>query len=129
MSTPRPPRTRLRVRLAALSAATLGALVGLLVAAGQLTPAQADVPVGFSDPDKVNVLHAFLLIGGVPLVLALIIVAAVYAPSLARGESISPVHTTTPVADQWLGGPRRGTAELAAPDSDDSHAGGARGSW
>lgn len=104
------------------------AATGAVVASGSLSPAHADVPVGWSDPDKVNVLHAFLLLGGIPLVLGLLIIAAVYAPSLARGERIAPGPAPVP-ADQWLGGPRRGTAELAGPDAETSQAGGARGTW
>ena len=97
------------------------------VAAGSLTPAHADVPVGWSDPAPVNILHALLLLGGIPLLLGVAIIGLVYAPSLARGERISPLPA--PVVDQWLGGPRRGTRELAGPDGENSEAGGARGSW
>ena len=125
MTTPRRPRRpRFRTRLTAV----LLTSAGLVAAAGAVSPAHADVPVGWSDPAKVNVLHAFLLLGGVPLLLGLAIIAMVYAPSLARGERIAPGPAPLP-ADQWLGGPRRGTRELAAPDAENSQAGGARGTW
>ena len=69
-----------------------------------------DVPVGWSHPYDVNMLHALLLLGGVPLLLMILITVAVYVPSLARGERIAPGQP--PVENQWLGGPRTGTAEL-----------------
>ena len=87
-----------------------------------------DVPIGWSDPDDVDLVHAFLLLGGVPLLLFLGITLAVYVPSLVRGDSIAPGAPA--VENQWLGGPRS-TAELSAPDgtgsADDS--GGASGRW
>ena len=119
MTTPR----RLVLRSTTVCASALGALV----AAGSLAPAHADVPVGWSDPAPVNLFHAVLLLGGVPLLLAVIIVALFYGPALARGERVAP--GSAPVVDQWLGGPRQGIRELAGPDSDNSQAGGARGSW
>lgn len=86
-----------------------------------------DVPVGWSDPSSVNVLHAILLLGGIPLLLFVAILVAVYVPSLVRGERLTP---GAPVLEnQWLGGPRSGTKELAGPDSEDSKAGGASGRW
>ena len=85
-----------------------------------------DVPLGWSDPDKVNVLHAVLLLGGVPLLLFVVIAALVMVPSMVRGERLSP--GAAPVENQWLGGPRSGTSELKGPDSD-TDAGGASGRW
>lgn len=87
-----------------------------------------DVPVGWDpDPEKVNTLHAVLLLGGIPLLLFVAILLAVYVPSLARGERITPGAPA--VEDQWLGGPRRGATELAGPDTGDTEAGGASGRW
>lgn len=86
-----------------------------------------DVPVGWSDPDDVNMFHAVLLLGGVPLLLFLAITVAVYVPSLVRGERIVPGQP--PVENQWLGGPRTGTAELKGPEAEDTDAGGASGRW
>ena len=86
-----------------------------------------DVPVGWSKPDDVNMVHALLLLGGVPLLLMLLITVAVYLPSLARGERVAPGQP--PVENQWLGGPRTGTAELRGPESEDADAGGASGRW
>jgi hypothetical protein len=86
-----------------------------------------DVPVGWSNPSDVNMVHALLLLGGVPLLLIILITLAVYLPSLVRGERIAPGQP--PVENQWLGGPRTGTAELKGPDSEDADAGGASGRW
>ena len=85
-----------------------------------------DVPIGWSDPDDVDLVHAFLLLGGVPLLLFLGITLAVYVPSLVRGESISPGAPA--VENQWLGGPRT-TAELSGPDARADDTGGASGRW
>ena len=86
-----------------------------------------DVPIGWSDPEDVNMVHALLVLVGIPLLLFIAITVAVYVPSLARGERILP--GAPPVEDQWLGGPRTGTAELKGPDSADADAGGASGRW
>lgn len=86
-----------------------------------------DVPVGWSQPDDVNMVHALLLLVGVPLLLFLLITVAVYLPSIIRGERIAPGQP--PVENQWLGGPRTGTAELKGPESEDAEAGGASGRW
>ena len=88
-----------------------------------------DVPVGWGgDQDTdVNMVHALLLLGGIPLLLFIAIAVAVYIPSLVRGDRITPGQP--PVEDQWLGGPRTGTAELKGPESEDVDAGGASGRW
>ena len=88
-----------------------------------------DVPLGWGgDQDTdVDALHALLLLGGVPLLLFIVITLAVYVPSLARGERIAPGQP--PVENQWLGGPRTGTAELKGSESEDADAGGASGRW
>ncbi len=86
-----------------------------------------DVPVGWSDPKDVNMVHALLVLGGIPLLLFLAIAMAVYLPSLIRGERIAPGQP--PVENQWIGGPRKGTAELTGRQSEDADAGGASGRW
>jgi hypothetical protein len=90
-----------------------------------------DVPDGWSNPPSVNLVHAILLLGGVPLTLFVLIALAVYLPSLVRGERITPGQP--PMENQWLGGPRTAAGELTAPQSadrpDDSDAGGASGRW
>jgi hypothetical protein len=63
-----------------------------------------DVPVGWSNPSDVNMVHALLVLVGIPVLLFIGITVAVYLPSLVRGERIAPGQP--PVSDQWLGGPR-----------------------
>ena len=109
------------VVLVAAATASLGALVAL---AG---PASADVPQGFSDPAKVSPLYALLVLGGIPLLLFLVIALLVLLPGARRGERLIPGAASH--EDQWFGGPRSGTSELAAPDTDESQAGGASARW
>ena len=90
-------------------------------------PASADVPEGWSDPAPVSPLHALLLLGGVPLLLFVVIALLVLVPGFRKGERFTPRSTTH--EDQWFGGPRSGTAELAAADTDESEAGGASARW
>lgn len=106
---------------------TAALAAGVVLMAGVSAPASADVPEGWSDPDPVSALHALLLLGGVPLLLFTLIFLAVYLPSLLRGERVTPSGTAAD--DQWFGGPRKGTAELAGPDNGDSKAGGASARW
>lgn len=103
----------------------------LLVTGGLLAlaaaPAGANVPEGWSEPDKVDAVEATLLLVGIPLGLFLIITLLVLVPSLVRGERFTVGGQAT--ADQWFGGPSKGTAELPAPDNEDSQAGGASARW
>jgi hypothetical protein len=103
------------------------ATVLLLAYAG---PASADIPDGWSDPAPVNKLHFLLLFVGIPLLIVLAILAAVYLPSIIRGESVAPAGART--SDQWLGG-RKDAAELepasSATDDADRDTGGAGGTW
>jgi len=86
-----------------------------------------DVPVGWSNPSDVDMMHVLLVLVGIPVLLFIAITVAVYLPSLIRGERIAPGQP--PVSNQWLGGPRTGTAELEGPRSEDSDVGGASGRW
>ena len=88
-----------------------------------------DVPVGWGgDQDTdVNMVTAVLVLGGIPLLLFVGIIVAVYVPSIVRGERIAPGQPA--VENQWLGGPRTGIAELKGPESEDPDAGGASGRW
>jgi hypothetical protein len=99
-----------------------GALV--LAVAG---PAGADVPEGWSNPDPVDPMHTILVLVGIPLLLFVVITALVVLPGVFKGERFTPGGQAT--EDQWFGGPRQGTAELPAPDTDESKAGGASGRW
>jgi hypothetical protein len=111
-------------RLLVVAAAGLWLGVASLVLA---TPASADVPEFWDKADPIDKLEAILLLGGVPLLLMVVITFLVYAPSIIRGERIAPGHAGT--ENQWLGGPRKRAGELAAPDTEDSQAGGASGRW
>src|SRR3954471_23678282 len=99
---------------------------GVMSSASALTAVlPMDVPEGWSNPSDVNMVHALLVLGGIPLLLFLTITIAVYIPSLVRGDRITPGQP--PVENQWLGGPRTGTAELKGREAEDAHAGGASG--
>lgn len=114
----------------ALRRLLLLAVAGLWCTAASLVlaaPASAEVPEGWDSPAPIDGLEALLLLGGVPLLLFVVIGFLVYAPSIIRGERIAPGQPVT--ENQWLGGPRRNAGELAAPDNDDSQAGGASGRW
>lgn len=119
--------TVLRRLLAVCSLVGVSALL-VLVSAGT---ASADTPEprpGSWEPKPdIDVLHAFLVLGGIPLLAFVVITLLFVAPALARGEDLS-IDARVP-ENQWLGGPRKAAGELAAPDSDNSKAGGAGGTW
>jgi len=99
------------------------AVLGLVGLAG---PASADVPEGWSNPPDVSVLHALLILAGIPLLLFCVIALLVYLPSMVRGERR---RSGSGAETEWFGGPRKGTSELPAPDNEESKAGGASGRW
>ena len=97
------------------------------------SPALADVPSGWPEPEPVPLLRALLVYLVAPLGLVLLIALLTVAPSLARGERPS---VGTP-DDQWFGGPRSGTRELGpgtesgteSTESGTTTTGGASGGW
>lgn len=89
--------------------------------------AHAKVPEGWSDPDPVSWLTVLWLLIGIPVGLVLLITFLVYVPALVRGERLAPGEPQ--LEDEWFGGPRQGSRELAAPDTPGSRAGGASGHW
>lgn len=98
-------------------------------------PAAADIPIGWSHPAPVPVLHDLLLFIGIPLLLTAGILAAIYLPGVIRGESVAPAGAHTD--DQWFGG-RRATAELESASASNRDTadvesardtGGASGTW
>ena len=90
-------------------------------------PAAADIPDGWSHPKPVPVLHFLLLFVGIPALITLGILLAIYLPGVVRGESVAPAGARA--SDQWLGGPRD-KAEIEAGDSSgDRDTGGAGGTW
>lgn len=100
----------------------------LLVAAAvpvlAASPAGAEVPEGWSNPDDVGFLSLLVTVAGLPLVLAVLIALAVYLPALARGEKLTPGGRAQ---DEWFGGPRREPAELESRGA--GQTGGGSGSW
>jgi hypothetical protein len=110
-------------RLLAVATTAAALTVAGVLAAG---PAAADAPEAWPDADPISSSHVLLVLVGIPVLVFVVIALLVYAPSVARGESLKPGDQDP---DQWLGGPRKATRELAAPDSEGSAAGGAGGSW
>jgi len=100
--------------------------VGAVLAASVLAaPAGAEVPENWSNPEPVSLLHALLVLGGIPLGLFVLIAVLVSVPGWVSGATTGSTSTEI----EWFGGPRSGTAELADPDADDSKAGGASVRW
>jgi len=120
------PRALRRVALVVGSATVL--------VAAYAGPAAADIPLGWSDPAPVPVLRDLMIFIGIPLLITLLLIAAVYLPGIIRGESVAPAGAHT--EDQWFGG-RRATAELelatSAREADEPEdardTGGASGTW
>lgn len=88
-------------------------------------PALADVPVGWSHPDPMSWGHLLVVILAIPVGLALVISLLVMLPGMVKGDGVAGGHA----GGQWIGGPRKGTAELAGPDDEQSEAGGASARW
>lgn len=120
-----PRRTTRRAHARRARRATVLALAPVLALLA--APAHADVPEGWARVSDVDDLQALAILVGGPLLLFVLIAVAVYLPAMVRGEKLLPDHSAGEA--QWIGGPRQGVAELPAPDSDDSRAGGASGSW
>ena len=110
-----------------LSLAGASALLVLASAGSASADTPEPRPGSWEPKPDVDVLHAFLILGGIPLLVLVVITLLFVAPALARGEDLSP-NALEP-ENQWLGGPRKAAGELAAPDSEDSKAGGAGGTW
>ncbi|ABL80893.1 MULTISPECIES: hypothetical protein [unclassified Nocardioides] len=113
----------LRSVLSGVRRSTVVLLAGSLVllAAG---PAGADTPEGWPVSDKVDPVHAVLLLGGVPLLLIAVIAVLVMVPGRGRER-----HALASGDDQWFGGPRQGTAELPPAEAGETGAGGASARW
>lgn len=99
------------------------ALSGVVLA----SPAQANVPEGWSNPADVDPLHAIALLVGAPLGLIIVIALLVFLPAMARREKGADSGSGRDA--EWFGGPRKSNDELAAPDTEESQAGGASGKW
>jgi len=90
-------------------------------------PASADVPEGWAEPYHPDIWHTLLVLVGIPVLVFLVITALVVIPGIRKGERFTPGGALT--EDQWIGGPRSGTAELPAPDDEQSQAGGSSARW
>ena len=103
---------------------TVAILAGSLVllASG---PAGADTPEGWPVADKVDPVHALLVLGGIPLLL--IAVIAVLVMVRGRAGRVGPAGGHA--VDLWFGGPRQATAEPPAADAAESGSGGASARW
>lgn len=108
------------VRRAAVTAVGLAAVS--IALAG---PASANVPKGWSDPAPMPVGKFLLIILVLPVAAAIVISLIVLLPGLLKGEGLG----TKTEQGEWFGGPRQGTTDLAAPDGEDSQAGGASAQW
>ena len=117
--------TTLRSTVARLTAGTLLTCGVLALTA---LPAAAEPSVGWPDSAPVDGVRVVLLLGGIPVLLFLGILAFVMLPPIMRGETVRP-EWSLPSSDQWLGGPQRDVGQLAAPDDKSSEAGGASGRW
>jgi len=96
-------------------------VIGLVLLA---SPALADVPDGWAEPEAVTLMRALLVYVFAPAGLVLLITLLSLAPSLAKGERPG----VGPAEDQWFGGPRDGAHQLESRSSG-STTGGASGSW
>jgi len=108
-------------------AAAIAVPAALVLSVALAGPAAAGTPATWPESDPVDFVSMILLFVGVPLLVFVVISALVLGPSLARGESLTPGGEEQEA--QWIGGPRKTVDELAAPDAEDSKAGGAGGNW
>jgi hypothetical protein len=108
------------VRRAAVTAGSFVAASAVLVG-----PALADVPEGWAPKTHMSWGHLLVLILAIPVGVAVVISVLVALPGLVKGEGFTGGRPE----GQWIGGPRRGTSELAAPDDENSQAGGASARW
>lgn len=83
------------------------------------------VPEGWAELSDVDTTRALLVYVGYPLLLAAVITLFALIPRLVGGAK----STAATPENEWFGGPRKGTDELAAPDGEDSKAGGAGARW
>lgn len=110
------------VRRAAVAAGSFAAATVALVGT-----AAADVPQNWSDPEPVSAGEMLLVILVIPVALGIVITLATMA--LSRGGWSGGDRDHGHAGGEWIGGPRKGTSELAGPDGEDSQAGGASARW
>ena len=107
-------------RAATAVGATAALLASTVVLAG---PASADEPLGWDTGPAIDRLFVLGALVGVPILLFVFIVAAVYLPGVVRGERVAPGATGP--EDQWLGG-RRSAGEIATASAGAPASGTAR---
>lgn len=76
----------------------------LAVAVLSATPAAADTPTTWPEPDPMSTLHALLLFVGVPAGLFVVIALLVMAPSVVKGPRYRPGLSWW-AKPEWFGGP------------------------
>jgi hypothetical protein len=133
------PKSQALRRTARLVGCATILMLGLSLATAG--PAGADVPDGWSDPAPVSPVRFILTFIGIPVLITIGILLAVYLPAVIRGESVAPAGAHPD--DLWFGG-RRDTAELTStaaavdgsstttPSTDgpaEGDTGGASGTW
>lgn len=122
MTTPRARLARsapLRTATRLTALAFVGAL--MLVA----SPALADVPAGWPDPEPVGLLEGLVVYLFLPAGLFVLIAVLTVTPSLIRRQRSG---ADSPGEDHWFGGRREGPDELEA-GSGERTSGGASGTW
>ena len=117
-----PPPPSARTRLARSAVVLTGALLVPVLSAG---PASAAVPEGWGDPlPSIDAVRTILIFVGIPVLLFVLIAAAVYVPAVVRGERINPNPQTD---DEWFGGPRSDHELESGATSEET--GGASARW
>ena len=119
-----------------VSAATVIAAAAVLVTAA---PAAANTPVGWEPTDAMSLLDALLLFVGGPLLLTLVLVAMVMAPSAIRGgEQAGRPGQSRWSEPLWFGGAdeiesasgaHRAALEAPSPSAESEPGGGAGARW
>lgn len=119
-TTPPPPARR-----AGTARLVAAALTGLAVPVLVAGPASASVPVGWGDPlPPIDALQTILIFVGIPVLLFVLIAAAVYVPAVVRGERINP---NPEAGSEWFGGPRSDHELESGATVEET--GGASGRW
>jgi hypothetical protein len=102
--------------------------VALALPLSYAAAASADVPEGWSEPDDVSLMHALMVLVGIPVLCTVLIALATYLPSIVRGESVAPAGMRAD--DEWFGGRRDAEKALESRTPEAIHeTGGASGSW
>lgn len=107
-------------------AARYGALSAAVSVLFIASPANADVTEGWSNPDKVDMGHALLVLGLLPVAIVVGLTVIGLLPKLIKGEKI--LDQSLPASAQWIGAPSTSAAALNTAEATDG-TGGASGSF